>query len=76
MQYGIWLFMFIGIMFFKNWTFLIKKGNNSQKLLGWLLLVSFVPLAIIDDSYLPHTYVWIWFAMQFAIVRNIKEQTT
>lgn len=76
MQYGIWLLIFIGIMFFKNWIFLIKSENQSQKLLGWLLLVSFVPLAIIDDSYLPHTYVWIWFAIQFAIVRSIKERNT
>lgn len=76
MQYGIWLLIFIGIMFFKNWIFLIRSENQSQKLLGWLLLVSFVPLAIIDDSYLPHTYVWIWFAIQFAIVRSIKERNT
>lgn len=72
MQYGIWLFIPFAIMLFKNWVYLVKNDSITQKMLGWMLLLSFVPLAIIDDSYLPHTYVWIWLVTQFVIVNSLK----
>lgn len=72
MQYGIWLFITFGIMLLKNWRYMIKADNISKNLLGWMLLLSFVPLAIIDDSYLPHTFVWIWLVTQFAITNSLE----
>jgi hypothetical protein len=72
LQYGIWLFIPLGILLLKNWIFLIREADVTNQLLGWMLMLSFVPLAIIDDSYLPHTYVWIWLVMQFSLIRVLK----
>ena len=72
LQYGIWLLIPLSIMLLKNWIFLIKEKDVNNQLLGWMLMLSFVPLAIIDDSYLPHTYVWIWLVMQFSLIRVLK----
>jgi O-antigen ligase len=72
-QYGIWLFIPFGILLFKNWILLIKENNSAHKMLGLMLLTSFIPLVIIDDSYLTHAFFWIWLAMQFIITNNIKQ---
>lgn len=72
MQYGIWLFIPLGIMIFNTWKKFIKEQNASLRILGWMLLLSFIPLAIIDDSYIPHTFVWIWLVTQFSIMNNKK----
>lgn len=72
LQYGIWLFIPLGIMLLKNWIFLIREADVTNQLLGWMLMLSFVPMAIIDDSYLPHTYVWIWLVTQFSLIRVLK----
>ena len=74
LQYGIWLFIPLGIMLLKNWIFLIKEKDVNHQLLGWMLMLSFIPLAIIDDSYIPHTYTWIWLVSQFAIVRFLQNE--
>lgn len=76
MQYGIWLFIPLAAMILKNWIFLIKAEQPAQKMLGWMLLTSFVPLAIIDDTYLIHAFFWIWLILQFVITNNLQNQTT
>lgn len=74
LQYGIWLFIPLGIMLLKNWILLIKEKDLNHQLLGWMLMLSFIPLAIIDDSYIPHAYTWIWLVSQFAIVRFLQNE--
>lgn len=72
MQYGIWLFIPFGMMLWKNWRHMIKADNTSQNVLGWMLLLSFIPLAIIDDTYLIHAFVWIWLVTQYMIRDSIN----
>lgn len=72
LQYGIWLFIPFGMMLWKNWWHMIKADNISQNILGWMLLLSFVPLAIIDDTYLIRTFMWLWLITQFAIANSIE----
>ena len=74
LQYGIWLFIPLGIMLLKNWIFLIKEKDVNNQLLGWMLMLSFIPLAIIDDSYIPHAYTWLWLVSQFTIVRFLQNE--
>lgn len=72
LQYGIWLFIPFGLMLWKNWQRMIKANNISQNILGWMLLLSFVPLAIIDDTYLTRTFMWLWLITQFAIANSLE----
>lgn len=72
LQYGIWLFIPFGLMLWKNWQRMIKANNISQNILGWMLLLSFVPLAIIDDTYLTRTFMWLWLVTQFAIANSLE----
>lgn len=70
LQYGVWLFIPFGILLIKQWVYLIRGENISKKMLGLMLLLSFVPLVIIDDTYLTRTFFWIWLFMQFTITNN------
>lgn len=74
LQFGIWLFIPFALMLLKNWRLMMKTDNISQNILGWMLLVSFIPLAIIDDTYLPHTFVWIWLVTQFSITNSLEQK--
>lgn len=72
LQYGIWLFIPFALMLLKNWRLMMKTDNISQNILGWMLLVSFIPLAIIDDTYLTRTFMWLWLITQFAIAESLE----
>ena len=74
LQYGIWLFIPFALMLLKNWRHMMKTDNINQNILGWMLLLSFVPLAIIDDTYLVHAFVWIWLVTQFAITNSLEKK--
>ncbi len=72
LQYGLWLFIPFALLLFKNWLKYCKSNDPTKKMVGQMLLFSFVPLAIIDDSYFIHAFVWIWFVLQFIIVNHEK----
>ena len=74
LQFGIWLFIPFALMLLKNWRLMMKTDNISQNILGWMLLVSFIPLAIINDTYLPYTFVWIWLVTQFSITNSLEQK--
>lgn len=74
-QYGCWLFIPFGIILVKNWKCLIKTNDVNLNILGWMISLSFVPLAIIDDSYLSHSYVWIWLVTQLALTQYTDSTT-
>lgn len=76
LQYGLWLFIPFAILLFKNWLKYCKSNDPAKKMVGQMLLFSFIPLAIIDDSYFIHAFVWIWFVLQFVIVNHEKHNTT
>lgn len=69
-QYGIWLFIPLGLQLVNGWYSLIRSNNNITKMLGWMLLLSFIPTVIIDDSYIAHSFFWLWLCSQFVVYRE------
>lgn len=51
----------------------LLRRKGFDRMLGLMFTISFVPLAIIDDSYLGHTYVWMWLAAIISISTIKKE---
>lgn len=45
----------------------LLRHKGFDRMLGLMFTISFIPLAIIDDSYLGHTYVWMWLAAIISI---------
>ncbi len=75
MQYGIWLFIPFGCLLFNSWrTFIRNKNNYIDRMFGWMLLCSFVPTVVIDDTYLIHPYVWFWLCTQFCLANILQEE--
>ena len=75
LQYGFWMFIPLGIILLKRWIELIREEHIPTKMLGLMLLTSFIPLAIIDDTYLTRPFLWIWLFMQFSITTNTNNIT-
>lgn len=74
LQYGIYLGIPFFLCIFLNWLKMIKATEYSDKAIGWMWLLSFVPLVIIDDTYLTHPYVWVWLLSQFVLTAHLQKQ--
>lgn len=64
---GFWLLLPLIFLFVSNYRCLIKSKKLESKMLGWMLLLSFVPTIIIDDSYVYRHFMWMWILTQFII---------
>lgn len=71
LQYGLWMFLPFGILLLRNWLYMCKADTKGYRMLGYSLMLSFIPWAIINDTYLSVPYVWIWLASQFVIGNHI-----
>lgn len=67
-QYGFFLSIPLGLLLLKAVLILTKRKNVvALRLYGCLVLCSFLPVVIIDDSYLSHPYVWGYLATIFSM---------
>lgn len=71
LQYGLWLFLPLGFLLLQNWLHMCKSDVKGYRMLGYLFMFSFIPWAIINDSYLSVPYVWIWLVSQFIISNHM-----
>lgn len=72
LQYGVIITLpFIWFVVQACMKLILNKG--FERMLGLMCALSFIPTVIIDDSYLGHTYVWMWLAAVFALSRLTKK---
>ena len=67
MQYGIF-----GLLLLKVWFYLIKSNTMENRMLGFMLLLNFIPLMIIDDTYLTRSFFWLWLCFQCSCVYKLE----
>lgn len=65
MQYGVVMAVFLFALVFRSFFGFCRHTDYSYRMMGRMFLLSFVPLAIVDDTYFVHPYVWMWLAAIF-----------
>lgn len=73
---GFWLLLPLIFLFVSNYKRLIKSKSLECKMVGWMLLLSFVPTVIIDDSYVYRHFMWMWMLTQFILGKYCEMDTT
>lgn len=67
-QYGLFLSIPFGWLLLKAVLNLSQKSKfTSLRIYGWLVMCSFLPIIIIDDSYFGHPYVWGFLSTMFSM---------
>lgn len=67
-QYGFFLSIPLGLLLLKAFFGISNKKNSvTLRIYGWLVMCSFLPVIIIDDTYLAHPYVWGYLATIFSM---------
>lgn len=66
-QYGFWLFIPFALLLIKAFWRLAFGKNIALRAYGQMVALSFVPMSIIDDSYLAHPFVWAYLATLLAL---------
>lgn len=75
-EVGFWLLIPLVILFIVNYKCLITNKHVEYKMLGWMLLLSFVSTVIIDDSYVYRHFMWMWMLTQFIIGKYCDDDLT
>lgn len=60
-QYGFILYVFLCVLYI-SFKRLFQNNNLAIKIYARMTVFSFIPLSIIDDTYMTHPFIWAYFA--------------